>query len=295
MKFSTVLSLIPALLAVTAGTGASAQDFTAPTPADSAAVQAAAASLQYDDYTVKAYTLTFFYGSFNGARYLDLPEVGPKTVVTPGVGTQLGPADVLGYNGLPLPEARQRYADGTLKYDAAQKEIDPGPAFGARIGVYVSDNFHLDLMGTYAEGTAVTTMLRKDQFNPDLDTRVQLDEDQGFTVYKGGLALMYDAMPAKFWGITPRLGFGLGGIINRYSELEDKTALYVEGNLALTHRLAKRMDIILQADLTTFAFEVDELGYGNMVNYSTFSLGLSWFIDVLPSDVRARHQAAAGE
>lgn len=295
MKFSTVLSLIPALLVVAAGTGASAQDFTAPTPADSAAVQAAAKSLKYDDYTVKAYSLTFFYGSFNGARYLDLPEVGPKTVVTPGVGTMMGPADILGYDGLPLPEARQRFADGTLRYDAAQKEINPGPAFGARIGVYVSDNFHMDLAGTYAQGTAVTTMLRKDQYNPELGTRVQLDEDQGFSVYKGGLALMYDAVPATFWGLTPRLGFGLGGIINRFTELEDNTSLYVEANLALTRRLAKRLDIILQADMTTFAFEVDELGYGNMVNYSTFSLGLSWVIDVLPPDVRARHQAAAGQ
>ncbi len=295
MKFSTALSLIPALALVAAGAGASAQEFTAPTPADSAAVQAAAKSLKYEDYSVKAYTLTFFYGSFNGARYLDLPEVGPKTVVTPGVGDLMGPADVLGYNGLPLPEARQRFADGTLKYDAAQKEIDPGPAIGARIGVYVSDNFHLDLLGTYAQGTAVTTMLRKDQYDPSLNTRVQLDEDQGFTVYKGGVAMMYDALPAKFWGLVPRLGFGLGGIINRFSELEDKTSLYLEGNLGLTHRFGDRLDLILQADLTTFAFEVDELGYGNMVKYSTLSLGLSWFIDVLPPDVRARHLAATGE
>ena len=108
---------------------------------------------------------------------------------------------------------------------------------------------------------------------------------------KGGLALMYDARPATFFGIMPRLGFGLGGIINRYTYLEDKTALYLEGNFGLSYELFDDFNLTGQVDLTSFAFQVDELGYSNMVNYATFSLGVSWFIDVVPAEVRAAHQA----
>ena len=302
MKLSTALFLFPALVPVLVGAVATAQEAEVPAATDTTAVAAAEQALEYDDYTVKAYTLTVFGGGFTGATYLDLQEIGPKTVVTPGIGNNLGPADVLGYDGLPLPEARARDQEGKLLYDAPQKKIEPGPAYGVRLGIYISDNFHLDLVGTYAQSKAVTSMkyLGENVIYTDTDgneqqlvknTRYELDKDEDFVVYKGGLALLYDAKPAEFWGIVPRLGFGLGGIINRYSALEDKTSLYLEGSFALTHRFFDRLDVVAQADVTNFAFQVDELRYANMVNYATFSFGISWFIDVLPSDVRAKHNA----
>jgi hypothetical protein len=126
---------------------------------------------------------------------------------------------------------------------------------------------------------------------PDSSERIEVDRDDGYQMYKGGLALMYDATPATFFGIVPRLGFGLGGIINRYSQLPDITGLYLEGNFALNYELLKNFQIGAQADLTNFAFEVEELGYANMVNYVTYSFGITIFLDSLPPDVRAAHNA----
>ncbi|HPF71104.1 MAG TPA: hypothetical protein PLQ13_10560 [Candidatus Krumholzibacteria bacterium] len=299
MKFSTALSLIPGLLMLVGGSVAAAQDQPAASAADSvktpAPAEAAPVQLEYDDYKVKGYTLSVFGGNFSGATYLDLPMVGDRTVVEQTFTDELGPADVLGYDGHPLPQARQFFAGTTLRvYDAAQKEIKSGPAYGGRIGIYISDSFHLDLQGTYASGKAVTTMVKVDQFDASKNVRVQVDEDDGFAVYKGGLGLMYDAYPATIFGVVPRLGFGLGGIINRYSILPDKTSLYLEGSLGLAYGLGDRLKVIAQADVTNFAFDVDELGHSNMVNYATLSLGVSWFIDVLPDDVRAAHRARSG-
>ncbi len=283
MKYRNLLSLVLVPLALGFAVAAPAQE-----PPDEQEEQVAASeeNLKYEDYTVKAYSLSFFGGNFSGATYLENQELGPRTVLTPGAG------DIISYSGDVLWESTAKYANGLNIYDAAHKEIESGPAFGGRVGIYISRDFHLDLLGTYATGKAVTTMLyRPDENDRDNSYRVVVDEDDGFKMVKGGLALMYDARPATFFGIMPRLGFGLGGIINRYSYLEDKTALYLEGNFGLNVELFKNFTLSGQADVTTFAYEVDELGYSNMVNYVTYSLGISWFIDVVPDEVRAAHLA----
>ena len=287
MKYRILLSLFLVSLVLCTGMLASAQEPTAEQEERVAEIEAEVSeNLKYEDYTVKAYRLTFFGGNFSGATYLENQQLGDRTVLTPGAG------DIIAYDGDVLWESIAKYEDGTLIYDAAHKEIESGPAFGGRVGIYISNDFHLDLLGTYATGNAVTTMLyRPDPEDLDNNERIVVDQDDGFKMVKGGLALMYDAKPAAFFGITPSLGFGLGGIINRYSYLEDKTALYLEGNLGISYDLMDNLSLSGRVDVTTFAYQVDELGYSNMVNYATFSLGLSWFVDVVPGDVRAAHLA----
>jgi len=254
---------------------------------------------KYDDFTVKGYSISFTGGYFTGATYLDNPLLGPRVFYGNDPGFQRGTNDILRYfpteddgYGDVLPESTFRDQDDHFVYDSAKKEIEAGSAYNLRIGIYIADNFHLDLAGGYVSSRARTTMMHLyDYDDPATYKREEVDADDGFKVYKGGLALMYDAEPARFWGITPRLGFGLGGIINRYTQLEDKTALYLEGNFALNYRLFKTVDLTTSVDYATFAFDVDELGYSNMVHYTTFSAGLTWFIDVLPADVRAAHEA----
>lgn len=300
MKFSMILSLLLALVLVAGAGLAAAQEPATEDPAgpafpDTTVVEENAEGnteeavdvpaeepLTYDDYKVKAYSLSFFGGQFSGARYLDNKILGERTILTEGAG------DIMGYDGNVL-----RVSLDTEHYTGAQKEIDPGTALGGRIGIYISDYFHLDLMGTYAQGSAVTTMFYREDpdFAPDKGERVEVDRDDGFKMLKGGLALTYDAKPASFFGIMPRLGFGLGGVLNTFTVLPDKGALYLEGNFSLNYEIVDNLSLGAQADITNFAFEVDELGYSNMVNYFTYSVGLTWLIDVIPEDVRAAHLA----
>lgn len=299
MKLPLHTALLPAVVLVLAVSSATAQDpqpQTQPPDTSAAAAGSAPASsgldtrTSYDDYTVKGYSLTVFGGNFSGGMYLDNKFVGARTIITPEA------VGILAFN----PDGPLANKDGLLNlsldtehYNAAQKEIRPGTAFGARLGVYVSDVFHLDLTGTYAAGEAVTSMIHMvEPDDPDTYVRETLDKDDGFKVYMGGLSLIYDARPAAFYGVVPRLGFGLGGVINRYTYLEDKTGLYLAGSFGLTARIKKDIELAALMDVATFAFEVDELGYSNMVNYKTFSLGINWFIDVIPPAVRASHEAS---
>ncbi|MCP4293837.1 MAG: hypothetical protein GY780_18560 [bacterium] len=238
--------------------------------------------VSYSEYKVKAYSLTGFYGDFSGATYLENKPMDDRTVQEDGA------ADILAYDGGVLLVSRD-----TDHYEAAHKEIQSGPAFGGRIGMFVNRDFHLDLVGYYATGKAVTSMQYTPDpvNNPSESQRVVVDEDPDFSLVKGGVHLAYDARPAKFWGITPTIGFGLGGLINRYSELNDKTALYLEGNLGFKVNLFDNISLAGQADLTTFAYDVDELGYSNIVKYKTYTLGITWFIDVIPPPVRSAHTA----
>lgn len=303
MKHTLFLAWILSLCLMTAGGDLLAQEAEAPVPDEEDATPAPAGPTRYEDFTIKGYSLEFYGGYFSGGKYLENQLISERTII------QEGGAPIFAFNpdgsGIPKPNSLsgEGYGvrdDGSLVYDnnyyrAAHKEIKSGDAFGARIGVYIADHFHLDLLASYQSGKAVTTML----YDPDTfaDTtkdavRIEVDSDDGFKVYKGGLALMYDAEPATFFGIEPRIGFGLGGIINRYSYLEDKTGLYLEGNFGLVKQFSRKVSLTAQADVSTFAFEVDELGYSNMVSYSNFTLGLNYFIDVLPPAVRAGHEAA---
>jgi len=278
-----------------------AQDAAA--PADTTAPPLPPVLGDYGDYAVKAYRLEFFGGKYSGGTYLDSPPIKDRTV------TQDGKDPLFAYNpdGSGILVDNLRVEDGIILYppldnnfpdrpnfNAPRKEIKSGQVFGARIGIYIADQFHLDIVGSYSSGTAVTTMLYDKDGEAGtkfLPSRVTVEEDDGFKVYMGGLDAMYDANSAKFLGLTPHLGFGLGGIINRYSYLADKTALYLKGNLALSAHLTKNLDLFARADVTEFAFEVDELGYANMVGYTNLTLGLNWFLDVLPAPVRAAHEA----
>ncbi len=255
---------------------------------------------KYSDFVVKGYSISFSGGYFAGSKYLDNQLLGPRVYYGNNPGFQVGTQDLLRYHpsdddgyGDVLPESTFRDQDDHFVYDAAQKEAEAGAAYNLRIGIYIADAFHLDLTGSYIASRANTTMMHLYEYDdPTTYRREEVDSDDGFKIYKGGLALMYDAEPARFLGITPRLGFGLGGIINRYTSLEDKTALYLEANFALNYDLFKNVDLTAGVDYATFAFEVDELGYSNMVHYTTFSMGLTWFVDVLPDDIRAAHEAS---
>jgi hypothetical protein len=290
MKFRILVSLLIALGLLLSGQVLMAQEETddpsAPVPVDETAPGDPAPiveeELTYDDYTVKGYTITAFGGQFSGAKYLENMDLNERTILTDGAG------DIRAYDGGIL-----RVSQDPVHYTGAHKEIKTGPAAGIRIGIYISDDFHLDILGTYAKGEATTTMkYTEDPENfPDKSERIEVDRDNGYQMFKGGLGLMYDATPAAFFGIVPRLGFGLGGIINRYSELSDVTGLYLEGNFALNYELFRNFQIGAQVDLTNFAYDVEELGYSNMVNYVTYSFGLTVFLDSLPPEVRASHLA----
>lgn len=284
MKRSSLLFLTSGLCLLWLAAPALGQD-SSQADTDEADVQeseAAAPLLKYEDYTVKAYTLSAFGGSFSGATYLENQELWPRTVLEEGAN------DIRAYDGGILQVSRD-----FNHYDAAHKTIEPGNTYGGRVGIYIAEEFHLDLVGSYSQGTAVTTMLYTPdpEGEPEESERITVDEDDGFQVFMGGINLVYDAKSASFFNIVPRLGFGLGGVINRYSALEDMTAMYLQGLLGLEYEFVKNFRISAQADLSIFAYSVEELGYSNMVNYTNFTLGLSWFIDVVPPPARAAYEA----
>ncbi len=302
------LRLLALALILVAG-GALAQD-SAPTPPPSAddsgpEPSSQGAVLDYKDYAVKAYRLEIFGGSFSGGTYYDSQPIQDRTVITPGSdplfaynpdgsGLLVSGLWVDKNGSIVYPHLDDDFPN-RLYYNAPRKEIKSGPVYGGRIGIYIADRFHLDLLGLYASGDAVTTMLYDqdgeagDEYQP---TRITIEKDTGFKVFMGGIDAMYDAVPATFFGLTPHIGFGLGALINRYTYLEDKTALYLKGNFGLSTRAGDNLDLFARAEVATFAFDVDELGYSNMVGYTNFTLGASWFIDVLPPAVRAKHDAA---
>jgi len=256
--------LCAASLLILASPDARAQ--TAAPPADATEVPEAI-------YRLKKVSLAIYGGTFSGGTFFELPSLGPRTQIEEGSNT------VYRYDGLPFTTLDSRF------YSAPRKEIESSTQIGGTIGFYLSDDFHLDLQLAMASSKAVTSFLFADPRTIEADTaRVQVDEDPGFKALTGGAGLAYDATSLSFAGITPVAGCSFGGIINRFTELEDKTALYFQVGLGLYHDFGDKLRLSTQFSATTFSFAREELPYGKQVTYTSLSLGLAYLVDMVPGD-----------
>jgi len=236
-------------------------------PADGAEVPEA-------NYRLKKVALTFYGGTFSGGTFFELPAPGPRTMV------EAGSDPVYRYdNGLPFTTLDPR------QYSAPRKEIESSTQFGGTIGFYLSDQFHLDLQLAMASSRAITSFRFADPRTTEADTiRIQVDEDPGFKALMGGAGLAFDATSLSFAGITPVAGCAFGGIINRFTELEDKTALYFQVGIGFYHDFGSKIRLSTQFAATTFSFAREELSYGKPVTYTNISLGLAYLVDMIPGD-----------
>ena len=239
---------------------------------------------------VKQISISFRGGHYGGTTYLDLPIVNDRAQLAEGTN------DVMLYNGEILDLGDSRPEDG---FDAPVKEIEPGEFFGINIGFYVSDAFHIDLNASYVRSRAELSMARfadgefvERVYGEDLDAWYEgfYDSDifaggsvdESFKSYMGGISISYDAYSLKTLGAIPIFGMGFGGIINRFSVLEDKTALYFElyGGLDVPISDTVHVNGIFRAN--TFSFQTEEVSYAEQVTTMSAQLGLTLHFDVKP-------------
>ncbi len=286
--------LLPAsLCAICLLVGASAvhaQDPVEPaTPAEGAVAPAAPdidiePEMTYEDYTIKGYTIAVFGGAFGGDEYLNLPVRGDRTFEDEGAD------NVMSYDGDWLIYDREIH-------DAPVKTLEDGTGFGFKIGSWLNDNVHVDLVFSYVGTEAVLTMVNKTPDTPATDDtfREEMSRDTDVTIFRAGIALAYELRQFELVGIHPYIGFGFGGVITRFSAIDDTGELFFNGTFGLTRPISNDLSIFAQYDMTTFAMDRDELQYTERVNLSDLRVGLSWFIDVVPSGVRALHEAEVKE
>lgn len=224
-------------------------------------------------YRLKKISLSLNAGTFSGGTFFELPTPHDRTQVAEG-------SDVVyRYDGLPFTTLDRRY------YFAPRKKIESSTQIGGAIGFYLTDQFHLNMQMAVASSKATTSFLFADPRATVPDTvRVQVDEDPGFKALMGGVGLAVDASSLAFAGITPVAGCSFGGIINRFSQLEDKTALFFQVQLGLYHDFGSRLRLSTQFAATTFSFAREELTYGERVTYTNLSIGLAYLVDMVPRD-----------
>jgi len=239
--------------------------------------------LGWDDYSIKAYTVQIFGGSFKGARYLELPVKPDRTQV------ELGSDRVMSFDGTWWEPDELDYNI----YDAPIKTIEDGFTVGMRLGCYLAEQFHMDLSVSYSSSEAVLTMMNLQ--DPENPFREEIDRDSSVQIFRGGLSMMYDFTRFQAFGIHPSLGFGFGGVINRFSNLEDVSGLYLVGTASLQRRLFGTASAFLEYDLTAFSMSRDELHYTKSVTYSDIVVGVSFFLDTVPAEVRALHESERAE
>ena len=198
--FSTATCILVLLLATAVSL---AQDSA---PVDPLEADADAESeLTWDSYKVKAYTIQVFGGMFGGDEYLNLPVTGDRTYLEEGSDL------VMSYDGTWWETDELNYNE----YKGPVKELEDGITMGVKIGAYLSNNFHLDMVLSYSSSEAVLTMTNVE--DPDNYVVEEIDRDSGVEIYRGSLRAIYDINQVDLFGIEPYLGFGFGGVINRSS------------------------------------------------------------------------------
>jgi hypothetical protein len=234
----------------------------------------------YGDYTIKGYTISVFAGAFSGDEYLNLPLRGERTYEDEGAD------NVMSYDGDWLSYNRDIN-------DAPVKTLEDATGFGFKVGSWLNDNVHVDLVFSYVSTEAVLTMINKTPETPATDDmyREEMSRDTDVTVFRAGVGLSYELRQFELLGIHPYVGFGFGGIITGFSAIDDKGELFFNGNFGLTRPVSQNLSIFAQFDLTTFAMSRAELNYTERVNITDARFGLAWFIDVVPAEVRALHEA----
>lgn len=235
--------------------------------------------LTWSDYTVKAYSIQLFGGAFGGAEYLNLPVKPDRTYVAPGSDL------VMSYDGTWWETDELNYNI----YDGPIKTIEDGYTLGLKVASYLADDFHLDLVFSYSATEAVLTMVNLE--DPENTFREEIDRDAGVQVFRGALEMTYDFDSFRVLGIYPYLGFGFGGVINRFSNLEDVNGLFLLGTAGLQRHVAGTASVFLEFDFTTFSMGRDELHYTKSVNYTDIAAGVSFFIDRVPPEIRTLHES----
>jgi opacity protein-like surface antigen len=237
----------------------------------------------WQDYTVKAYTIRIFGGWFGGSEYLNLPVKGPRTFEV------IGANRVMGYDGTwwELDELDYRIYDGPVK------RINDGYTLGLTIGQYLADHFHIDVTFAYSATEAVLTMVNTE--DSDNQFREEIDRDSNVQVYRASLQLTYDLDTFSLLGFNPYIGFGFGGVINRFSNLPDVGELFLTGTAGFQRRFGNGTAFFVQASLSSFSMSRDELFYTTSVTYTDVSAGISFYFDVVPPEIRAQHEAQQAE
>jgi hypothetical protein len=240
--------------------------------------------MTYEDYTIKGYTLAVFGGSFFGDQYLNLPLRGARTFEDEGAD------NIMGYDG-------EWLAYNRAVNDAPIKTIEDATGFGFKVGSWLNENVHVDLVFSYVGTEAVLTMINKapDTPAPDDMFREEMSRDTGVSVFRAGASLAYELRQFELLGIHPYVGFGFGGVIVRFTSNADTGELFFNGTFGLTRPVTPSLSVFAQFDMTTFAMDRDELRYTQRVNMEDARVGLAWFIDVVPADVRALHDAEVKE
>lgn len=239
---------------------------------------------------IKQISISLRGGRYGGTTYLDLPVVDERAQLAEGSNT------VTLYNGEILDLGDARPVNG---FDAPIKEIEPGESFGFNIGFFLSDAFHIDLNAGYVRSRAVLSMARfEDEVLMERVTGADLDPwyegfydrtdltggsvDDNFRSYMGGISVSYDAHTLRTLGLTPIFGMGFGGIINRFTVLEDKTALYFQLYGGLDLPISDRIHVNTLFKATTYSFQTEEVVYSEQVTTLTGQLGLTFLFDVKP-------------
>lgn len=275
MKSRLFLALL-CLFAMTLTVTALAQD---DPPSDDPLDEEGEVAETWDNYMVKAYSIQFFGGLFGGDRYLDLPVMGEQTEV------QEGTQRVMSYDGTWWELDELDYT----RYDGPVKTIEDGVTGGLRVGTYLADSFHMDMTFSYTKTEAFLTMVDKTD-RENLITE-EIDRDDNVQILRASLKMMYDLDNTSLLGFSPYLGFGFGGVITRYTNLADVGGLFLVGTAGARRQVVGNASAFVQFDLTTFAMNREELHYNKTVTYTDITAGLSFYVDVVPGDVRSRHQA----
>ncbi len=226
---------------------------------------------------IKRIAISFSGGTYSGATFFKLPPLDDRAQLEEGTNI------ITLFNGEELDLGEEVPVDEG--FGAPVKKIDSGHFVEGRIGFYLNESFHLDLVGGLVLADASLSVLQYDGGEPLGRITGTVENgflDTGHTAFMGGFQFGYDGHQLKKFGLTPNFGLGFGGIIDRFTVLEDKTALFFQLFGELSYPAFDNIEIRARVTTTTYSFRTEEVRYTEQITASNFTLGFTWLFDANP-------------
>jgi hypothetical protein len=201
-----------------------------------------------------------FGGLAGGEKYLTLPGVPNELTVDTAEDL------IMDFSGNPAVDLGLRLNP--------EKDLQSGVQMGAQATFYLSEAFGFFLRGSLTQAEVVLTGRRG-----PTDPREEFDR-ANLNTFSGKVGAVFHIGKARKLPVRPYVNLAFGGLLNRFENIDDITALSFDLGGGATFGLTDSFRGQIGVDLQFYSWQTDEIALDKTMIIPQVTAGIIWRYDV---------------